>query len=79
MDLSSKQDAMVLAEKNSWSLAYAEGYIVGEACRKRGEHLAKHVLVGIDEYCRGIRAGYFPRRNAELPRPPGTSMSIVLT
>lgn len=59
MKFSSREKSKVLAEQNGWTLARAEGYIDGERARKRGTALAKYVLVGIDDYCVGFRAGYF--------------------
>jgi len=64
----------ILAEANDWSPEYARGYVDGEACRQRGKALSKYVLVGIDEYCLGFRAGYYERRDREsatnLSAPP---------
>ena len=64
----------VLAEANGWSLEYARGHVDGEACRQRGKLPSQYVLVGIDEYCLGFRAGYYVRQDRELaansPAPP---------
>ena len=58
----------VLAERNSWSLAHAKGFIDGETSRRRGKGLSTYVQVGIDQYCLGFRAGYYERRIlAETP------------
>lgn len=69
MKLLSKEKSKVLAERNGWTLARADGYIDGERARRRGTVPTKYVLVGIDDYCVGFRAGYFAtartRPNAE--------------
>ena len=57
-----KTDIHEYAEKNNRSLAYAEGYFAGASIRRRGEPLSKYALVGIDENCLGLRAGYFVRQ-----------------
>ena len=36
MKVLSKEKSKVLAEKNGWSLAHAEGYVDGETFRRRG-------------------------------------------
>lgn len=69
MKLVSKEKIEVLAEKSSWSLAHAEGYIDGENYRRRGTTPSKYAQIGIDEYCLGFRAGYYERKNPELMRP----------
>ena len=51
------------AKENGWSPAHAEGYFAGASIRRRGEPLSRYALVGIDEYCMGLRAGYFVRRH----------------
>jgi hypothetical protein len=61
-----KEKTKVLAEKNGWSLAHAEGYVDGEAYRRRGMTPSKHAQVGIDEYSLGFRAGYYDRK---MPDP----------
>lgn len=67
MKVLSKEEFKVLAEANSWSLDYARGYVDGEAFRLKGKKPSNYVLIGIDQYCLGFRAGYYERRN-----PPST-------
>ena len=64
MKILSKEKFKVLAEKNGWSLAHAEGFVDGESFRRRGKRPPNYVLIGIDEYCQGFRAGYFERKMA---------------
>ena len=66
----SREKLKVLAANNGWSLAYAEGYVDGESFRRRGKRPRNYVLIGIDEYCQGFRAGYFERKTAALVGTP---------
>jgi len=66
----SREKFRVLAEKNGWSLAHAEGFVDGESYRRRGRRPPNYVLVGIDDYCQGFRAGYFERRPGAATRNP---------
>ena len=63
-----KEKTKVLAERNGWSLAHAEGYVDGEAYRRRGLTPSKHAQIGIDDYSRGFRAGFYERKTPELMR-----------
>lgn len=67
----------VLAEANGWSPEYARGYVDGEACRQRGKALSKYVLVGIDEYCLGFRAGYYERRDRDSATSHSTPLGRI--
>lgn len=62
MKVLSEEKVKVLAEKNSWSLNHAEGYIEGETFRRRGMTPSKYAQIGIDEYSLGFRAGYYERK-----------------
>jgi hypothetical protein len=62
-----KEKAKVLAEQYGWSPEFAEGYVDGEAWRRRRRTLPEHTSVEIDEYSMGFRAAYFDRR----PGPKG--------
>ena len=53
----------MVAEKNGWSLAQAEGYIDGETFRRRGKTPSTYARIGIDEYSLGFRAGYYERQH----------------
>jgi len=63
-----KQQSKVLAEKNGWSLDFAEGFLKGEYARRSGIKLSTYATVGLTEYCLGFRAGYFVRRNPATTR-----------
>ena len=73
MNVLSEEKAKLLAEKNGWPLAWAEGYVDGETFRRRGEPPTIYAQIGIDEYSLGFRAGYYERSSAE----PVSSASIV--
>jgi hypothetical protein len=62
MRMVSREKYKVLAEKYGWTQAQAEGYVDGESFRRRGKRPPNYVLIGIDEYCQGFRAGYFERK-----------------
>ena len=61
MHVLSKEKSKVLAERHGWPVTIAEGYVDGEAFRKRGRTPPPHALVGMDEYSEGFRAGYYAR------------------
>ncbi len=65
----SKEKSKVLASQYGWSLAFAQGYVDGEAWRRRERTPPELASVGIDEYSRGFRAAYFNRESRiEPPR-----------
>ena len=75
MKILCKEKSKVLAEKNGWSLAHAEGYVDGETFRQRGTTPSKYAQIGIDEYCLGFRAGYYERQNVDsIASPPRLSV-----
>ena len=65
MKVLSKEKIKVLATRNGWSLAQAEGYIDGESFRRRGKTPSMYAQIGIDEYCLGFRASYYERKNRD--------------
>jgi hypothetical protein len=71
----SKEKSKVLAELHGWSLATAEGYVDGQAFRKRHRDPSVHALVGIDDYSMGFRAGYFNRPLFPAHTPPPDRLS----
>lgn len=52
-----------VADRNGWSLVKAEGYLHGVTLRQSGKLPSSYLQVGIDEYCRGFRAGYYERHD----------------
>lgn len=60
----------VLAERNDWSIARAQGFVDGEMARRRGAAPSSYARVGIDDYSIGFRAGYFERRTSR-PKSEG--------
>ena len=73
MRILSREKFKVLAEKNGWSLAHAEGFVDGESCRRRGKRPPNSALVGMDDYCQGFREGYFERKSAAAAKTPPAS------
>jgi len=53
-----------LAERNGWTLAYADGYADGEAYRVRRQRPPGYLLWGFDEYSQGFQAGYLDNHPA---------------
>ena len=80
MKILAKEKIKVLAEKNGWSVARAEGYVDGETYRRRGRVLSAYAQIGIDDYCLGFRAAYYERQNAEptmsFSRLPATRVAF---
>ena len=68
MKVLSTEKSRMLAEQNRWSLAYAQGFVDGETCRRLGKMPSRRAMVGIDEYSLGFRAGYFERRPHDAGR-----------
>jgi len=58
---SGRQHAEVLAQRNGWPIARAQGFLDGELARLRGAAPSIFARVGIDDYCMGFRAAYFVR------------------
>lgn len=65
VELLSAEKISALVERTGWSRAYAEGYIAGETMRRRGQPLQDYVMVGMDEWAQGARAGYFEREKSD--------------
>lgn len=68
MKILSEQKSRVLAEKNGWSVDFAEGYLKGEYSRRSSAKLSAYAMVGLDDYCLGLRAGYFDRQHTHQAR-----------
>ena len=80
MKVLSTEKIKVLAEKNGWSLAQAQGYSDGETFRRRGTTPSNYAQIGIDEYCLGFRAGYYERQNvASIMSFPFTVRYFIAT
>ena len=64
----------VLAERNGWSAARAQGFVDGEMARRRGVPPSTYARVWIDDYSLGFRAGYFERGTSQ---PKGTATAVA--
>jgi len=57
------------SQESGLGVAYANGFSEGQAACRRSEGLSAYQRVGIDEYARGFRAGYFSRPVAHAAVP----------
>ncbi len=53
----------VLAQQDSWSRAFVEGYAAGQALRLQNETLPSYAMVEVDEWVLGFRSAYFGRQS----------------
>jgi hypothetical protein len=60
----------LLAQRNGWSIARAQGFVDGEISRRRGAPPSAYARVGIDDYCLGFRAGYYERVESQPKGAP---------
>lgn len=70
----------VLAERNGWSIARAQGFVDGEMSRRRRAPPSNYARVGIDDYCLGFRAGYYERGKSQpvaAATPLGRSLNTA--
>src|SRR6185295_20189385 len=66
--VASAKKLKVVSDRYGCSIAYAQGYLEGEALRTRGAPPSHYALVGIDDFAVGFRAGYFLRnRRRSVP------------
>lgn len=49
------------ADTETVPAAFLNGYADGQAARRRNEPLTAYLRVGIDDYAKGFRAGYYAR------------------
>ena len=47
-----------LAKQKGWSFPYADGYLDGVDYRRRRMKPSHYLLIGVDDYAKGFRAGY---------------------
>lgn len=73
MKMVSKEQIKMMAEMNGWSIEHAEGFADGETYRKSGDTPSAYVQIGIDDYSKGFRAGYYERQEY-----PGTANITAL-
>lgn len=78
MKVLSTEKIKVLAEKNGWSLMWAEGYVDGEAYRRRRRVPSTYAQVGIDEYSLGFRAGFYERQNTTSMANASGGMTVAV-
>lgn len=56
-DTNEKRDG--LARGMGWSLERAQGFLDGEASQRRGQAMSADHRVGMDDYSKGFRTGYY--------------------
>lgn len=54
------------ANENSMSAAFTNGYSDGQSARTQSAALTAYLRVGIDDYARGYRAGFYARGTATV-------------
>ena len=59
MSVSSKEKSKLLAEENSRTPEFEHGYVHGKRSRYLNELSPRYLILGIDDYAFGFRAGYF--------------------
>jgi hypothetical protein len=48
-----------IPEREGQSVSYANGFADGQSARVEGSSLSLYLQVGIDDYAKGFRAGFF--------------------
>jgi len=59
--MGSVDELKVLGKEESGQNSYANGYADGKSARARDEVLSPYLYIGIDDYAKGFRAGFFER------------------
>ena len=62
--MSAFEKVTVLAINSGWTSAFASGFADGQAARDLRRPLSPYVRVGIDDYAKGFRQGFFTRTAA---------------
>jgi hypothetical protein len=57
--------------------AYLNGLSDGQAARAGNQGLSAYQRVGIDDYAKGFRAGFYGRAAASLPSERNPSLHVV--
>jgi hypothetical protein len=70
MKVFTEERVKVIADKNGWSQAYAQGFVEGESFRRHGSKPSKYAEIGIDDYSLGFRAGYYERGQSSTRNSP---------
>jgi hypothetical protein len=61
---------------NGWTSAFANGFTDGQAARDRQQALSAYVRVGIDDYAKGFRQGFFDRSSVRSPSRPASRQIV---
>lgn len=65
------------ANENSVAAAFSNGYTDGQIARANNASLTAYLRVGIDDYAKGYRAGYFTRGSAAVAERPAAGRQVV--
>jgi hypothetical protein len=71
------ENVRTLEIDNGWSSAFSNGFTDGQAARDRNQPLTAYVRVGIDDYAKGYRQGFFKRTTAGVRSVRQTSLQIA--
>ncbi len=55
------EELKIMSNENGRSAAFVNGFTDGRAARAREEVLSPYLYIGIDDYAKGFRAGFFER------------------
>ena len=65
------------ANENNVPAAFVNGFTDGQAARATNSPLTAYLRVGIDDYARGFRAGFFKRTGVVSPAEQPASLQVV--
>lgn len=65
------------ANESSVPAAFVNGYTDGQTARSRNASLTAYLRVGIDDYARGYRAGFFARSDRVPAEPVAIERQVV--
>jgi hypothetical protein len=66
------EELKVMNDQVTRSVAFINGFTDGKSARARDEVLSPYLYIGIDDYAKGFRAGFFERMV-----PPVTSGMVI--
>ena len=65
------------ANDTNMAAAFVNGFTDGQAARAKSAPLSAYLRVGIDDYAKGFRAGFFTRGGDVAPSERSTSLHVV--
>ena len=61
----SKEKGKKIAQEMYWTQRRAQGYQDGEYCQRSGQDMPECHKVGMDEYSKGFRTGYYMQNDPD--------------